>query len=223
MVGPESDQAPHGRLADAAARHVDDAAQRHLVTRVGDGAEIGEHVADLAPVEKTGPPDHRVGDPTIGQRRLQGAALGVRAVEHGDVAIADALVAVEGGDLTCDERGLVAVVAGTVAADPVTLPEDAPEPFLLSEQVVADHGVGGIENRLAGAVVLIEHDHPGAGERPLELEQVAHLGATEPVDALVGVADDADAAACLSEQDHELVLGDVGVLVLVHEHMLEAL
>ena len=39
----------------------------------------------------------------------------------------------------------------------------------------------------------------GIGESPLELEQVAHLGPAEPVDALVGVADDTDVAAGLAE------------------------
>ena len=91
-LGGEGDQAANGRVADAAPRRVQDAAQRHLVARVGDGAQVGEHVTDLPPVEETGPPDHGVGDPTIGQRRLEGAALRVRPVEDGDVAVADALV-----------------------------------------------------------------------------------------------------------------------------------
>ena len=56
----------------------------------------------------------------------------------------------------------------------------------------------------------------------LELEQVAHLGTPEPVDALVRVAHDTDVAVGLSELDHQLVLRNVGVLVLVHEDVLEA-
>ena len=211
------------RVADAAPRRVEDAAERHLVPGIGDGAEVREHVSNLTPVEKARPADHRVGDPTIGQRSLEGAALGVGPVEDCDLAEADALVPVERGDLARHERCLVAVVAGAVAPDPVTLAERAPQVLLLTEQVVAYNGVGGIEDRLAGPVVLIEHDHPGVGERPLELEQVAHLGTPEPVDALVGVADDTDVASGLPELYHQLVLREVRVLVLVHEDVLESL
>ena len=191
----ERDQPPDRRVADAAPRHVEDAAQRHLVAGVGDGTQIGEHVADLAPVEETGPADHRVGDAPVGERRLERPALGVGPVEDGDVAVADALarerrVAIS---LVTNDR-LVAVVAGSVAPDLLALAEGAPEVLFLAEQVVADDGVGGVEDRLGGAVVLVEDDRRGVGEGPLELEQVAHLGAPEAVDALVGVADDADVA-----------------------------
>ena len=57
----------------------------------------------------------------------------------------------------------------------------------------------------------------------LEVKKVAHFGAPEPVDALVGVADYADVAVGAPEQHHELVLGDVGVLVLVDEDVGEAI
>ena len=60
------------------------------------------------------------------------------------------------------------------------------------------------------------------GEGVLEVEQVADLRAAEAVDALVGVADDADVAVRRPERDDELVLGAVGVLVLVDEHVHEA-
>ncbi len=40
---------------------------------------------------------------------------------------------------------------------------------------------------------------------------------------LVGVADDADVAVAVGEEEHDLVLGLVGVLVLVDEDVLEAL
>ncbi len=127
LLAGEVHQARLGRVADAASRRVEDAPQRHLVAGVGDGAQVGEHVAHLAPVEEAGPADHGVGDPTIGQGGLQRAALGVGPVEDCDVAIADVLVPVQGRDLARHEIGLVPVVSGPVAPDPVALAARAPD------------------------------------------------------------------------------------------------
>ena len=56
----------------------------------------------------------------------------------------------------------------------------------------------------------------------LEVEDVAHVGATPTVDRLVRVADDAQIAVAARQQVDELVLHPVGVLILVHEHVLPA-
>ena len=61
------------------------------------------------------------------------------------------------------------------------------------------------------------------GERVLELQDVAEVGAAEAVHRLVGVADDGDVAVAAGEEQHDLVLRLVRVLVLVDEDVLEAL
>ena len=60
------------------------------------------------------------------------------------------------------------------------------------------------------------------GERVLELEDVADVGAAEAVDRLRVVADDHQVAVLAGEQLQPPVLGVVGVLVLVDEHVAEA-
>jgi len=57
----------------------------------------------------------------------------------------------------------------------------------------------------------------------LELEDVPHVRGAEPVDGLVGVADHRDVAVLCGQQADDLVLGEVGVLVLVDEHVAKAL
>ena len=89
------------------------------------------------------------------------------------------------------------------------------EPFRI---VPLDQPVRAIEDRLAGAVVALEHDHARALERVEEAEQVLDLGAAEAVDALVVVADDGQVAPVADEQLHELELHVVRVLELVDEH-----
>ena len=95
--------------------------------------------------------------------------------------------------------------------------------FLLLRVVVGDDRVGRVEDDLRAAVVLVEHDRGEVGERVLELGDVADVGAAKAVDRLRLVADDGDLAAVLGQQDGELVLGQVGVLVLVDQDVLEAL
>src|SRR3712207_7056583 len=58
----------------------------------------------------------------------------------------------------------------------------------LFRSVVGDDGVGRVEDPLGGAVVLLQDDDARAGEVPLEVEDVAEIGAPPAVDRLVVVA-----------------------------------
>ena len=57
----------------------------------------------------------------------------------------------------------------------------------------------------------------------LEVEDVAQVRAAPRVDRLVRIADHAQVAVLAGELAHQLVLHAVRVLVLVDEHVLEAL
>ena len=113
-------------------------------------------------------------------------------------------------------------ISGPVATDGLAGAERGPERLVVAEQVVPDHRVRGVEDRLGGAVVLIEDDRLCLGEGELEVEQVSDLSAPEAVDRLVGVPDDTDVSVTRADHRHDLVLGAVGVLVLVDEHVEEA-
>ena len=134
-----------------------------------------------------------------------------------------------------DERRLVVLVVGDVADDLLAVAGVGPQPLVLAALVLGDDGVGGGEDRLRRAVVLLEQHDLGVREVLLELEDVADVGAAEGVDRLVGVADDAQlggrdgrrrpalaAGGGADELAHQRVLRVVGVLVLVDEHVPEA-
>ena len=127
--------------------------------------------------------------------------------------------------------------------DLVALAELAPQALGDAAAVVRDHRVGGREDRLGRAVVLLELDHARVGEVVLEVEDVADVGAAEAVDRLRVVADDREVAVpdragvgrtvarlraaalrrapAADEQLQQPVLRVVGVLVLVDEHVAE--
>ena len=76
----------------------------------------------------------------------------------------------------------------------LALAELAPQALGDAAAVVGDHRVGGRQDRLRRAVVLLELDHARVGEVVLEVEDVAHVGAAEAVDRLRIVADDRQVA-----------------------------
>ena len=75
-----------GAVADAALGGVEDPAQRDLVGRVDQHPQVGQRVADLAPLVEAHPADDLVGHADADEHLLEHPGLGVGAVEHRDVA-----------------------------------------------------------------------------------------------------------------------------------------
>jgi len=73
------------------------------------------------------------------------------------------------------------------------------------------------------AVIPLQAHYGGAGKVVLEAQDVVDLGAAPAIDRLVVVADAADIAVALRKQAQPQILRDVGVLILVHQHIEEAL
>ena len=117
--------------------------------------------------------------------------------------------------------GLVDFIVCEVAQDLVARSGFGPELLRFTTLVIFDDRVRGIEDGLGRAVVLLQQDRRRIGERRLELQDVADVCATEPVDRLVAIADDTYLAVLLGEHRHHGVLHLVGVLILVDEYVLE--
>ncbi|MDH6592436.1 hypothetical protein M2165_002325 [Variovorax sp. TBS-050B] len=87
-----------------------------------------------------------------------------------------------------------------------------------------DDAVRDVEDRLRRAVVALQRDHARRlPELRGEIEDVAHRGAAERIDRLGVVAHHGDAATVRLEREQDRRLQQVGVLVLVDQHMVEAL
>ena len=86
-----------------------------------------------------------------------------------------------------------------------------------------DDGIGALQDRGSGTIVLLELDGFGIGPIALEIEDIADVGTTPRVDRLVIVADDHEIAMPRSEQLRYLVLGPVRILILVDKYVMETL
>ncbi len=85
------------------------------------------------------------------------------------------------------------------------------------------NGVGHVQDGLGGAVVALQADHGRAGEDFWKAQDVGHVGAPEGVDGLGVVAHGHDVARGPGDELDQPGLDPVGVLVLVHHDLAEAL
>ncbi len=115
-----------------------------------------------------------------------------------------------------------------VSGDPGTGAGVGPEVLRTTALVALDDRVGRGQDRLRGAVVLLQHDRGRVRIVLLELEDVADGRAAEGVDRLVRVTHDAQLGGGVlgtgraDQLPYERVLSVVGVLVLVDEDVPEA-
>ena len=210
----------HRGRADLAGGHVDDAPHPQVVGWVIDDTQIGQHVLDLGTVEELHAANDLVGHAAALEGILQRVGLGVHAVQHRVILPVHAAVIVH-HHLTYHEVGLVPLVEGGLDEHLLPRAVAGPQGLALAALIVADHGVGGIQNVLSGAVVLLQADGTHAAILLLKAEDVLDIGTPEAVDALVVVAHHADVLIAACQQTGQQVLQVVGVLILVHQYVAE--
>ena len=200
--------------------HVDDALEGEIVVGLVDGPEIGHGVADLAALVEARPADHAIGQ-TEGDETLFEFA-GLKAGSHQDRDVVETMfLALQILDHVADDPRLFLAVPDPANGHFLARLALGPQGLAEATVVARDQTRGGGQDVAGRAVIAFEADDAGAGKIALELEDVADLGAAPAVDRLVVVTDAADVAPLLGEQAKPQVLGDIGVLVLVDEEILE--
>ena len=209
-------------VANAALRGVDDALEGEIVVwRHGD-LEIGQRIADFGALIEARAADHAVRQAERDEAVLESAHLERGAHENGHFLKrgAGALGLL---DVLADGAGFL--VAVPVAAHPHFLAGVLVGPQCLAKAafIVGDQAGGRAEDVGRGAVVRLQPYDARAGEVLLEAQDVVDLRPAPAIDRLVVVANAADIAVALRQQPEPQVLRHVGVLVLVHQHVLELL
>ena len=110
-------QALHRDVAQPARRHVGDAQQADVVVRIEQGLQVGQEIADLAPVEEALAADEVIAHAGLAQGGFQRARLGVGAEENGLVRPGRALGQPGVFDLLDDGARLLLVVGEGVQRD----------------------------------------------------------------------------------------------------------
>ena len=222
LLGSVAAQLCHGAVADGALGLIDDALQAGVVGRIDDGPQIGHDVLDFFAVIEAQAAVNTVGNARPHQHFLQYAALGVGAVQHGHIAVFP-MAAVLLGDAVADPRGLLPLVSGGEEFDGFACGQLRPQGFFHAARVVGDDLIGRVQNIGGAAVVLFQLDDLRVREILLEIQNIADVRAAPAVDALIVVAHHAQVAAVFGDELHQRVLGEVGILILVHMDVLKAL
>ena len=225
IEGPPLLRSDHLRLihrggADLAGGYVDDAPQPQIIGGVVDDAQIGQHILDLGPVEELHAADDLIGYAVALKGILHGVGLGVGSVEHGVFLPVDAPTVVH-HNLPHYIVGLVGLIEAGLDGDDFPFSVLRPQSLALAAGVVADDGVGPVQNVLCRAVILLQTDGTGAGILLFKIQDVLDVGPPEAVDALIVVAYHADVAVSPCQQTGQQILQMVGVLILVDEDVAE--
>ena len=223
-----------------AAREVDDrhlvqlrgrqVVQAHRLVGVDERAQERDQQPDLGPAVEPGVPRERPRDALEVERAQELLGVVVGADQNGHVVVpplaaVDLLVDRVGDGVRLLRTGLVVKVRGRRALRLVHGHQVLADPaahFETVRVVVDDEPVRGIEDLLVRPVVLGEHD---LARLRIAVQKSEHVGdgrPAPPVDRLVVVADTADVAVPGAQQLHQLELGVIRILELVHHDVLEA-
>ena len=226
-----------GLGTDTALGFVQNTAHVHVVIGVAQGAQVGERILDFLTLVEAGTADYAVGQAGAHEHVLEGSGLRIGAVEDGNVTGLHAVLVRQAVNFTGDEACLGVLGFGNVTDDFRARTGGGPQLLGATIGVAFDDRIRRRKDVLRGTVVLLEQDRVGVRVVLLEVRNIADIRAAEGVDGLVGVTHDGQlgrghrvrVGAAVSRRlrvgadqlAHQLVLGVVGVLVLVHEDVAE--
>ena len=209
----------HRRIADSTGGIVDDAPDGLLVVGVDNDAEIGNDVLDfLALVEAEAAVD-AIRDVLLAEGLLEATALGVGAVENGEVAILALVLTADALDVLAHDDGLLLVAIGLLQDQLLALGVAAEYVLRNLPLVVLDQAVGRLYNALRAAVVALQLELTGIVVNLRELQDVVDVRSTKSVDALGIVAHHTHRLPFLGQLIDDSLLSAVRVLILIDKNV----
>ena len=213
----------HRGSTDAARRIIDDSLNRLLIVRICHESEISDDILDfLALVEAQSAID-AVRNALLSELLLEASALGISAVENGEIIIAAIVLALDALDVLRHNQRLLLVAVGWLILYLLAL--GIPAEHLLGNlvAVAANQTVCRLHDGLRTAVVLLQLEEAGTRQLMLEVEDIVDVGATETVDALRVIAHGTHAQLLPAQLHHDRHLHMVGILILIHQDKVKPL
>ena len=99
----------------------------------------------------------------------------------------------------------------------------SPQIFWLAREVLCDHRIGRIKNRLRAAVILLKDNHAYFVKGIFKLSDVTKISATKSINGLISIANDANIVMTCRKLQHDFVLRDIRILIFVYQNIFEPL
>ena len=87
--------------------------------------------------------------------------------------------------------------------------------------ILVDQAIGSVHDILGGTVIPFQLEDTATGIKILELQDIIYISASEGIDALGVIPYHADMAVSLAKPLHDQVLGEVRILILIHQYIPE--
>ena len=192
-----------------------------IVARRIHAAQICQRIADLGALEEARAADDAIRQPELDEAILDLAHLRRDAHQHGDLRQRVA-VGLQRLDLLADGARLLTRIPGPGDGDLLAGLVLCMERLAETAFIEGDEMRGGGEDMPGGAVIALQPHHGGAGKIVLEAQDVVDFRPAPAIDRLVVIADTGQVLALLRDQPQPEILRDIGILILVHQHVAEA-
>ena len=189
--------------------------------RVHRQSEVGHGVLYLLALVEGQAAVDAVGHGAFPQRLLEDAALGVGAIQDGKVCPCLVFAPVQGLYFIAHDFALLHIAVGFEHAEAVAFLLFGVDFLVDLPLVLFYQAVGCTDDALCGAVVLLQLEYLCSRPCLGEGQDIVDVRPAERVDALRVVAHHADVAVFGSQLAHDGVLGQVGVLVFVHQYIMK--
>ena len=211
----------HGSSTDATSRIIDDTLESLLIVRVGNEAEIGDDILDFLTLIETQSTINTIWNALLSEFLLEASALGIGTIENGKLIVSAIILPLDALDILRHNQRLLLVAVGRLILNLLSFIIFAEHLFLNLIAVMMNQTVGSLHDGLSRSVVLFQFKKLGSRQLLLIIQYIIDVGTTEAIDALRIITHGTDTHFFLTELHHDRHLHMVGILILIHQDIIE--
>ena len=186
-------------------------------------AEVGYDVLDFLALIERQSTVNAIRNTILAHLFLEAAALCIGAIQNGEIRIFALFLPADTTDVVTHNHRFLLVAIGRFERESLAL-------FVLAEHilvnlagVLANQTVCRLHDKLRRTIVLLQFEELRIGILLLKIQDIVDVGTTEAIDALCVVAHHTDTTSLLCQLQHDFLLSEVRILVLVDQDVLETL
>ncbi len=212
-----------GSISNATGRIIDDTLERFFVIRIHHQTKISNNVFYLLSLVERKSAVNLIRHRPLPKSFFKNTALRVRTIQDSKIRIAIGMFATQFGYLIRHNITLfhIAVCLEHTDSFPFLFLGEYGFPYLTL--ILLNQAVGSTDNGLCGAVILLQFKDFCIRIDFRKIKDIVNIRSTERIDALCIIPYDTNTLVLFGELQNDAVLGIVGILIFVYEHITELL